>query len=104
MRLNPYHPLRYWTHLARAQYHLGDHGNALSSLANITKPRVDDFVYEIVALRMLGDADASSERVNELGRRFPEFEVDQFIGALPYTAPPYSEAIAIPLKEAFREA
>ena len=103
MRLNPYHPLRYWTHLARAHYHLGDYENALSSLANITKPRVDDFVYEIVARRMLGDADAASERVTEFGRRFPEFDVDQFLGTLPYTASSCSEAIATPLRGAFRD-
>ena len=103
MRLNPYHPLRYWTHLARAHYHLGDYENTLSSLANITKPRVDDFVYEIVARRMLGDADAASERVTEFGRRFPEFDVDQFLGTLPYTASSCSEAIANPLREAFRD-
>ena len=103
MRLNPYHPLRYWTHLARAHYHLGDYENTLSSLANITKPRVDDFVYEIVARRMLGDADAASERVTEFGRRFPEFDVDQFLVTLPYTASSCSEAIANPLREAFRD-
>lgn len=104
MRLNPYHPQRYWTHLARALFHAGNYEDALSALANITKPRIDDHVYGIVANQMLGNVDASCERVAELMRRFPEFDVSAFIESLPYTDPVYRQAVAKPLESAVRQA
>jgi DNA-binding SARP family transcriptional activator len=104
MRLNPYHPQRYWTHLARALFHVGNYEDALSALANITKPRIDDHVYGIVANQMLGNVDASCERVAELMRRFPEFDVSAFIGSQPYTDPAYRQAVAKPLDSAVRQA
>jgi adenylate cyclase len=38
MRLNPYHPERFWFHLARAQFVAKRYGNAVESLRHITAP------------------------------------------------------------------
>lgn len=100
MRLNPYHPQRYWTHLARALYHLDHFEDAMAALANVANPRLDDLVYTIVAAQRLGNADAAPRAVAELRRRFPEFRVDAFIESLPYTEPAYRRAIEAPLQSA----
>jgi adenylate cyclase len=101
MRLNPYHPQRYWTHLARALYHLGRYEDTLAALANISNPRLDDLVYKIDANEMLGNADTASQCVMELRRRFPDFDAATFIESLPYTEASYRQCIAEPLQKAF---
>lgn len=100
MRLNPYHPQRYWTHLARALFHLDRYEDTLAALANLAKPRLDDLIYKIVANEMLDRTDTASECVTELRRRFPEFEADSFLDSLPYTEPTNRRAIAEPLRKA----
>ncbi len=101
MRLNPYHPQRYWTHLARALYHLGRYEDTLAALANISNPRLDDLVYKIDANEMLGNADTASQCVMELRRRFPDFDAATFIESLPYTETSYQQGVAAPLQNAF---
>ena len=100
MRLNPYHPQRYWTHLARAQLHLEQYTETLAALGNITKSRLDDLVYGIVANQALGRTDAVRDGIAELGKRFPGFDEPAFIASLPYTEPSFKQAIALPLREA----
>ncbi|MHC4732670.1 MAG: BTAD domain-containing putative transcriptional regulator, partial [Planctomycetota bacterium] len=47
MRLNPYHPSRYWMHLARPLFHLARYEEALSALAHIARPRRDEHAYRV---------------------------------------------------------
>ena len=42
MKLNPYHPQRYWTHLARTLFHQGRYAETLSALEHIGRLRMDD--------------------------------------------------------------
>src|SRR4029079_19266563 len=45
MRLNPYHPERFWSHLGRAQYVARAYGDALRSFSRITKPDHTHFAF-----------------------------------------------------------
>ena len=84
MRLNPYHPQRYWTHLARALFHLERFEEALGALEHIGRLRMDDHVYRIAASARLGDARALERSVAELRKAFPDFDPVTFAESLPY--------------------
>ena len=100
MRLNPYHPQRYWTHRAHALIHLERYEEALSALGNITRLRLDDFVYRLVASVMLGNTAVVDVCVADLRQRFPDFDAAGFIESLPYTEPAYRNMIAKALHKA----
>ena len=100
MRLNPYHPERYWTHRAHALFQLARYADALKALGNINRLRLDDRVYRVVTNVMLGDAHAVADCVAALYREFPEFDLDGFVESLPHTDPAYRQAVAEPLRQA----
>ena len=84
MRLNPYHPQRYWTHLARALFHLGRFKETLDALAHISRLRKDDHGYRVAAAARHGDARILERSVAELREAFPDFEPEAFAASLPY--------------------
>jgi adenylate cyclase len=84
MRLNPYHPPRYWAHLARALFHVGRYREALDALENFPAPRVRELAYQVAASGMLGDADETAKHVAALHKVAPDFDVDRFVASLPY--------------------
>ena len=84
MRLNPYHPQRYWSHLAKPLFHLDRFDAALDALEHIQRLRVDDHVYRVAANVRLGNTDATENNIKELREAFPDFEAKSFIASLPY--------------------
>jgi adenylate cyclase len=97
MRLNPYHPPRYWTHLARALFHLQRYNDALDALENVSKPRMDDLAYRVAASSALGDADAAARNAAELLDQFPDFDAAAFTDSLPYEQASDRQALLEPL-------
>ena len=84
MKLNPYHPQRYWSHLARALLHLERYGEALDILDRIGRPRSDDLVYAIVASTRLGDGQLTQKALDTLRTALPDFDAEAFAKTLPY--------------------
>jgi adenylate cyclase len=84
MRLNPYHPPRYWTHLGRALFHLDRFEEALGALEHITRPRLDDHAYRVAAGARSGDALVLQRNVTALREAFPAFDPAAFAASLPY--------------------
>jgi len=84
MLLNPYHPPRYASHLARALFHLGRHEEALDALRNIRAPRVRERAYRVAASSALGDLELIAKSVASLRQAKPEFDASLFVAALPY--------------------
>jgi TolB-like protein/Tfp pilus assembly protein PilF len=84
IRLNPYHPPRYWSHLARVLFHLGRPQEALDALDNIRAPRVRERAYAVAASYALGEAREIEKRVAALRGAKPEFDLDVFVSKLPY--------------------
>jgi len=84
MCLNPYHPERYWTHLARALFHLDRYGDALAALGRISKLRRDDHVYRIAASVRMGDPKLAKTNVSELDTAFPDLDAVAFAASFPY--------------------
>jgi adenylate cyclase len=84
LRLNPYHPQRYWTHLARTLLHLERFDEALEILDKIGRPRTDDLVYSTVASIRIGDPANIERTINTLLTTFPDFDAASFVDGLPY--------------------
>jgi adenylate cyclase len=84
MKLNPYHPQRYWTHLARPLFHLGKYQAALDALGNISQLRIDDHTYRVAANARIGDAAALELACAELRDANPEFDSVTYVESLPY--------------------
>lgn len=84
MTLNPYHPQRYWTHLARPLMLLGRHAEALEVLEQIGRPRRDDLAYAVVAAVGVGEKAAIGRNVDALRVDYPAFDVSGFVASLPY--------------------
>jgi len=100
MTLNPYHPQRYWTHLARALLHLGRYAKALEVLEQIGRPRRDDLAYAVVAAVGGGDQDSIDRNVDALRVAFPAFDVAGFVASLPYQRQADRDLIATALTRA----
>jgi adenylate cyclase len=101
MRLNPYHPPRYWTHLAKALFHLERFDEAIAALENVGKARTDDLAYRVAAAAMLDDAGAITTRVHNLRAQIPDFNPHEFVDSLPYTNEEYHRAVRAPLLKSF---
>ena len=84
MRLNPYHPIRYWTHLVRALFHQGRFEESLDLLDRIDKQRRDDLTYKIAALERTGESEAAKKTILQLRDEFPEFDPVRFVEELPF--------------------
>ena len=84
LRLNPYHPQRYWTHLARALLHLERFDEALRVFDKIGRPRIDDLAYSVVASMKVAEPSNIKRTIDALLIAFPEFDAASFVDGLPY--------------------
>jgi len=75
MRLNPYHPERFWFHLARAQFVARRYADAVESLRHITAP--DGLHHALLAAchAQMGDAGRASVHAAEVVKRIPGFAI-----------------------------
>ena len=84
MSLNPYHPQRYYTHLARSLLHQRKFQQALTELAQIGRPRTDDLVYGLVAAVYSKDPRARDRFRSALEASEPQFSAQIFSATQPY--------------------
>jgi adenylate cyclase len=77
MRLNPYHPARFWNHLGRAFFVARRYAEALDAVQRITGP--DHFHLALLAAShaQLGNQAAAADCVREVLKRMPGFRVDK---------------------------
>jgi len=75
MRLNPYHPERFWFHLARAQFVGKRYAETIESLLHITAP--DSLHHALLAAchAQLGDAAEAARHAAEVLKRVPGFSI-----------------------------
>jgi adenylate cyclase len=84
MRLNPYHPERFWHHLGRAYFVARRYGDAISAFDRITAP--DQFHHAFIAAchAQLGDDDLARTHVAEVLKREPNFAIESYLKTLHY--------------------
>jgi adenylate cyclase len=85
MRLNPYHPERFWSHLGRAQFVARRYPDAISSFGRIAAP--DHFHHASLAacFAQTGDEAAARRHVGEVLKRDPTFSVEMYLMTLHYS-------------------
>jgi len=100
MRLNPYHPERFWSHLGRALFAARRYGEAVDALKCISSP--DALVRAGLAAchAQLGAADAAEqERLATLALA-PTFTIAECLATLHYRDPAYREHHRVSLERA----
>ena len=84
MRLNPYHPERYWNHLGRAYYVAQRYAEAVEAFARITRPDHTHHAFLAAACAQMGDATAARAHAAEVVRLQPGFSAEAYLATLHY--------------------
>jgi adenylate cyclase len=84
MRLNPYHPERFWNHLGRAYFVARRYGEALEAFQRISVPDVTQHAFLAACHARLGDAAGQAEHVRAVLAATPTFHVDEHLATLHY--------------------
>ena len=87
MRLNPYHPERFWSHLGRAQYTARLYADAIASFSKLTAPDHTHHAFMAAAAAQLGDRTAAAAHAREATQRQPDFTVEAFLATMHYRQP-----------------
>ncbi|HTR11724.1 MAG TPA: adenylate/guanylate cyclase domain-containing protein [Roseiarcus sp.] len=84
MRLNPYHPERFWSHLGRAQYGAKLYGDAIASFSKLTAPDYAHHASLAAATAQVGDKVAAGAHAREVLMLEPEFTAKAFLDTMHY--------------------
>jgi len=84
MRLNPYHPQRFWSHLGRAQYTGRLYPDAIQSFSKLTTPDHTHHAFLAASSAQLGNRTAAAAHAGEVLQRQPAFTAERFLRTLHY--------------------
>ena len=93
MRLNPYHPERFWSHLGRAQYTDRCYADAIGSYSRLTKPDHTHHGFLAAASAQLGNRVSAEAHAREVLARQENFTVTAFLQTLHYQQPSDTEHV-----------
>jgi adenylate cyclase len=91
MRLNPYHPARYWNHLGRAQFTARAYADAIASFSRIATPDHTHHAFLAAASAHLGNPTAARAHADEVLSREPSFTVGAYLTTMHYKQPADTE-------------
>jgi adenylate cyclase len=77
MRLDPYHPARFWYHLGRAFFNARRYAEALDAVHHISAPDHVHHALLAAAHAQMGNHALAAEHAREVLKRVPEFRVDK---------------------------
>ena len=84
MRLNPYHPERFWSHLGRAYFVARRYSEAVKAFQRISRADQTHLAFLAACHAQLGDAAAAKGATQELLQRAPDFSIERFIATQHY--------------------
>ena len=87
MRLNPYHPERFWSHLGRAQYTARIYADAIESFSKLTAPDYTHHAFLAASSAQLGNRVAAAAHAREVLQRKQDFTVSGYLQTLHYQQP-----------------
>jgi adenylate cyclase len=87
MRLNPFHPERFWNHLGRAFFVARQYGDAIDAFGRISAPDHLHQAFLAACHAEMGEAAAARLRAAEVLRRDPGFTVSAYLRTLHYKRP-----------------
>ena len=79
MRLNPYHPERFWSHLGRACYCAEKYAEAAEAFSRITRPDHTHHAFLAATFAQMGSAVAAAAHAAEVLKREPTFSVAGYL-------------------------
>src|SRR5689334_8984378 len=91
MRLNPYHPERFWSHLARASFAARRYRDAVDALKCIAAPDPLQRALHAGCLAQLGDAAAADEQRRATLVAAPSLTIAEVLASLHYKDPAHRE-------------
>jgi adenylate cyclase len=84
MRLNPYHPERFWSHLGRAYYCAEKYAEASEAFSRITRPDHTHHAFLAATFAQMGNGVAAAAHTSEVLRGAPEFSVQAYLATQHY--------------------
>lgn len=84
MRLNPYHPERFWSHLGRACYCAEKYAEAAEAFSRITRPDHTHHAFLAATFARMGNAVAATAHATEVLNREPKFSVAAYLATQHY--------------------
>ena len=84
MRLNPYHPERFWSHLGRACYCAEKYAEAVEAFSRITRPDHTHHAFLAATFAQMGNAVAAAAHAAETQKREPQFSVAVYLATQHY--------------------
>jgi adenylate cyclase len=84
MRLNPYHPERFWSHLGRACYCAEKYAEAAEAFSRITRPDYTHHAFLAAIFASMGNAVAAAAHAAEVLKREPKFSVSLYLATQHY--------------------
>ena len=84
MRLNPYHPERFWSHLGRACYTAGRYADAVGALMHLSAMNEIQHAFLAASYAQMGDRTAAKAHGQEVLTHDPAFTVEGFLATLHY--------------------
>ncbi len=100
MKLNPFHPPRFWGHLGRACFVSRQYEDALSALENIESPDLDELTLLIASHSWLGHESEAARHAGNLMERQPGFSTGDYLDSLHYVNPADRDHHAVGLARA----
>ncbi|WP_025034132.1 adenylate/guanylate cyclase domain-containing protein [Bradyrhizobium sp. DOA9] len=88
MRLNPYHPERFWSHLGRAYYCAEKYAEAVEAFSRITRPDYTHHAFLAATFAQMKNAIAAGAHAAEVLKREPGFSVAAYLATLHYKREP----------------
>jgi len=87
MRLNPYHPERFWNHLGRAHFVGRRYGEAVAAFSRITAPDHLHHAFLAACQAELGNEAAARSHAAEVLKREPVFCIENYLKTQHYKRP-----------------
>lgn len=84
MRLNPYHPERFWSHLGRACYCTEKYAEAAEAFSRITRPDHTHHAFLAATFAQMGNAVAAAAHAAEVLKREPKFSAAVYLTSQHY--------------------
>jgi adenylate cyclase len=84
MRLNPYHPERFWGHLGRACYCAQKYADAAEAFSRITRPDHTQHAFLAATFAQMGNAVAATAHAAEVLKREPNFSTAAYLATQHY--------------------
>jgi adenylate cyclase len=84
MRLNPYHPERFWNHLGRACYCAEKYAEAAEAFAHISRPDHTHHAFLAATFAQMGNAVAAAAHAAEVLKRESKFSVAAYLATQHY--------------------